>query len=336
MLEGSTPPPPAWLRSSSASTRSPTTSPTRHDRLQARPRRLPRPRLHAGRPPAAEGVATGAGAAAVDAGRGFAAGRAAAHRQPLDVASRATASSRSGRRRPPGAHARRLAAPRRHRPARHPTRRARPARDHRPRGHDPSRRSRSPPTAPCAPPAAARPHPARHRPLAAGPAARRRQRLRRHRRDRRRRRRAGRDRRSRQGALESSNVDMADAMVDDDRVPARLPAGVQGDPDAGPDDGDRQRGQAMMASAPAIADAALPADVRAAGTRRRQAGLQGRARLRAAARSASSPRSCSTDTPRSPRARAPTPMHDALTDALVGGRRHRPRPAARHARRCAS
>src|SRR6185436_6480382 len=63
----------------------------------------------------------------------------------------------------------------------------------------------------------------------------------------------------------------------DDRVPAGLPAHVQGDPDAGPDVGDRQRCQALMGlsglsaslrSSPAasrglaISDTALPRDVR--------------------------------------------------------------------------
>ena len=67
----------------------------------------------------------------------------------------------------------------------------------------------------------------------------------------------------------------------DDRGPAHLPADVAGDPDRRPDDGDRQRGQAMSLSP--ISDASLPADIRSGGTAGHQ-GLQDRAPVRAAAR----------------------------------------------------
>ena len=57
-----------------------------HDRLQARPRRLPRPRLPQAGRSSASGVRTGAGAAAVDAGRSFAQGALQRTDRPLDVA----------------------------------------------------------------------------------------------------------------------------------------------------------------------------------------------------------------------------------------------------------
>ena len=87
-----------------------------------------------------------------------------------------------------------------------------------------------------------------------------------------------------QGALEVSNVDMSDAMVDDDRRPsARYELASQGDPDRRPDVGDRQRGQAMSGID------ALPL-VPASGAARRRARRLGRrhSRTPTAPRSASS------------------------------------------------
>ena len=103
--------------------------------------------LHAGRPPERPGRRDGAGARAVDRPR-LRAGRAAQHRQPLDLAIQGdgflqVASPTAAR-----PHPRRQPAPRRQRPPRHRHRRARPARDQHPRGRRPSPRSRSPPTAP--------------------------------------------------------------------------------------------------------------------------------------------------------------------------------------------
>ena len=162
----------------------------------------------------AEGPRTGAGAAAVDAGRAFAQGALQRTDQPFDVAIQGEgflkvrladgrqALTRDGSLRVDGSG--KLVTS---------SRRARAAADHRPRRHrrEPRSRSARRHRARRRPPA--RPHRARHRALAAGPAARRRQRLPRHAAVRRAARRARPRRRSTQGALEASNVDMADAMV---------------------------------------------------------------------------------------------------------------------------
>ena len=156
-----------------------------HDGLQAPARRLPRPRLHAGGPLLRPGAATGAGAAAVDAGRAFAQGTLQRTDQPLDVAIQGEGFLRvrladgtqaltrdgslhlDGSRPPRDLHGR-LRAARHHLPRR---RRHRHDLD-RPRRHHHRRRPRG------------RPPRRRLRPLAPAPALGRRQRLRRPRRSR--------------------------------------------------------------------------------------------------------------------------------------------------------
>ena len=67
-----------------------------------------------------------------------------------------------------------------------------------------------------------------------------------------------------QGALESSNTDMSQAMTDMIEAQRTYQMTSKAHPDGRPDDGDRQRGQAMSISP--ISTASLPADIRTAGT----------------------------------------------------------------------
>ena len=240
-----------------------------HDRLQAQPRRVPRPRLPAGRP------ACRRRASARDTAppRSTPARRSPRARSSAPTArstspSRATASCaiKLGRRHP-GADARRQPAGRRPRPPDHQHRRAAPAADHDPRGHRRGRRRDRAPTA-------------RSPPTAAASASSRSSRVRApqaltpvgdnafvHLRRVRQRRPPRRARpRSSSGALEASNVDMATSMVSMIESQRAFELASQGHPHGRPDVGDRQRGQAMsivgLDSLPQVPETALPASVR--------------------------------------------------------------------------
>ena len=188
-----------------------------HDGLQAPARRLPRPRLQQTGRSSAQGVRTGAGAAAVDAGRAFAQGALQRTDQPARRRHPGRGlPARQACRRPPGAHARRQPARRRRRQPDHQHRRARPAADQDPRrastedqisiGPDGTVTGRRPPRRP--PRASSRS--ARRRradsagdnafvtTAASGAGGRR----------------AARAPSLTQGALEASNVDVAEAMVE--------------------------------------------------------------------------------------------------------------------------
>ena len=295
-------------------------------------RRLPRPRLHAGGPPAAQGVAHR---------RRRRRGRRRARRSPRarcsaptsrsTSPSRATASSASARADgTPGADARRRAAastataawppstgallqPRDHDPRR---RRPRPTSRSRPDGTvtaDGRRVGRIELVTVRAPQALRSVGDNAFVATAASGAARRR---------------AARRPRSTQGALEASNVDMADAMVAMIESQRAFELASQGDPDGRPDVGDRQRGEAMsdLRPRPQVSETALPAAVRA-GTARGQGGLPGRARLRAGAARPARQVDGRRAPARSPRAPTRPPVQDALhRRGLIAQRRPRPRP----------
>ena len=282
----STPPRRAWLRSSSAWTPSPTTSPTRTPPATRSVRVGFRDLVYtqAGRP-SAQGPRTGAGAAAVDAGPRLRAGLGAAHRA-------AVRRRDPGRRLPPRPPRRRrrqaltrdgsLQA-RRHRQARDLDRRARAARrSPSPTATDPSnvsigpdgtllaggRRSAASSSSPCArrracsrsattpslvtPQSGADPRRARrHDP------------------------RPGRAR----DAPTSTSPTRWSAMIESQRAFQLTSKAIQ---TAGPDVGDRQRGQALMPTSALRRRRPRRGAARGGPRRhgRRQAGLQGRARLR--------------------------------------------------------
>ena len=213
----------------------------------------------------AQGVRTGSGAAAVDAGRAFSQGALQRTDRPLDVAIQGEgflrvrlADGRDALTRDGGLHidgagslttsTGALVQPaikvpdgvaedqvsigqRRHRAGRRPPHRP-PRRRHRPLARPGCCRPATTPSSPPPPPA----------PAVAAPRATT----------------------LTQGALEASNTDMAEAMVVDDRVPARVPARLQGHLDGRRDDGHRQPGEALMAinGLPAVPTTALPAAVR--------------------------------------------------------------------------
>ena len=307
----SEPPPPAWPPSSRSWT------PSSNDLANANTNGYKRVRvgfsdLHVRAAPAARRCpATRSSAPArapIQGGRTFEQGGLSETGIPTDVAHRGRGLHQGqALRRPRRADARRRPAHRRQAPPDDRLRRPRLADDHDPRGHSRESSSRSAPDGTV---------------LAAGRnvgkialvnvrspqnlAVGRRQRLRHHRRAP-----ATPSPRPRppllkQGALEASNTDMAAGHDGHDRGPAHLPADLQGDPDRRPDDGDRQRGQAMSATSTRSPTASLPADVRAAGT----AGDQRTTRPRSASSrcsSASWSRRWSRKRVRWPRARTPRP-----------------------------
>ena len=184
-----------------------------HRRLQEGPHRLPRPRLPGEDGPS--GVRTGSGAAVTQLGR--VEPRRARSSRPTSRStspSRARATSRSAA---PTAsslsRARRVPGRRERRQLVNPNGERLVAADHAPAGVDPAQRVDRPRRRRDRGRAARRPHPPCDRPRPQRPRPGRQQQLPRDRGQRRTVRAAG-DRDVQQGALESSNVDLADAMVD--------------------------------------------------------------------------------------------------------------------------
>ena len=267
----------------------------------------------AGRP-AAEGVTVGHGARAVQAGRGFAAGHPARDGQPARRRHPGRGlHPRPAVRRAPGAHARRRPAPRRQPPPGHQHRRARPARDHGPARASPSPTSRSPATARSSPAAA---RSARSRSSTCAPTAGLLS--------------AGENAFVTTAASGNAAAAPANDRPDpgrarglehrhglgdgrDDRGAAHLPADVEGDPDRRPDDGDRQRGEAMISNV-------FASRRRARRRHRRRQELQGRRRLRADARLPARQGDGRRHRPARARARSRCRCRTRFRPSLVSGR----------------